>query len=282
MSLSEQQEAFKKRVAEYAEKMMGEEYIEYYAQNGNTKAVREKLIKTSHYYHILQLMGDPDLDEDRMNITLDLAKEKITKLKDRDMQRTEVVKINLIGNHTSAWNIAHYHYEKAVKTLCMMMVTFMDYIIQEQGGESVIYDGLDKTKYFNLLDEITALNEDYQDDYFSVCTFDFCTKKLGKYMNVPEYDDIAKEHDRIGINGNPERVTKIMNKLKSICGEQRREVFIDIEKAYTPEPLYSEEIYEACYKKALEQYDNNEELAMSDFNGLVSWVNMIYQTHVKQ
>lgn len=282
MSLSEQQEAFKKRVLAYADKMMGEEYIEYYAKNENTKAVREKLIKTSHYYHILQLMGDQDLDEDKMNITLDLAKEKITKVKDRDMQRTEVVKINLIGNHTSAWNIAHYHYEKAVKTLCMMMVTFMDYIIQEQGGESVIYEGLDKTKYFNLLDEITALNEDYQDDYFSVCTFDFCTKKLGKYMNIPEYDDIAKEHDRIGINGNPERVTKIMNKLKSICGEQRREVFIDIEKAYTPEPLYSEEIYEACYEKALEQYDNNEELAMSDFNGLVSWVNMIYQTHVKQ
>lgn len=282
MSLSEQQEAFKKRVLAYADKMMGEEYIEYYAKNENTKAVREKLIKTSHYYHILQLMGDQDLDEDKMNITLDLAKEKITKVKDRDMQRTEVVKINLIGNHTSAWNIAHYHYEKAVKTLCMMMVTFMDYIIQEQGGESVIYEGLDKTKYFNLLDEITALNEDYQDDYFSVCTFDFCTKKLGKYMNVPEYDDIAKEHDRIGINGNPERVTKIMNKLKSICGEQRREVFIDIEKAYTPEPLYSEEIFEACYEKALEQYDNNEELAMSDFNGLVSWVNMIYQTHVKQ
>ncbi|GEM_PF-3903480 len=282
MSLSEQQEAFKKRVLAYADKMMGEEYIEYYAKNENTKAVREKLIKTSHYYHILQLMGDQDLDEDKMNITLDLAKEKITKVKNRDMQRTEVVKINLIGNHTSAWNIAHYHYEKAVKTLCMMMVTFMDYIIQEQGGESVIYEGLDKTKYFNLLDEITALNEDYQDDYFSVCTFDFCTKKLGKYMNVPEYDDIAKEHERIGINGNPERVTKIMNKLKSICGEQRREVFIDIEKAYTPEPLYSEEIYEACYEKALEQYDNNEELAMSDFNGLVSWVNMIYQTHVKQ
>lgn len=282
MSLSQQQEAFKQRVAAYAEKMMGEEYIEYYAQNGNTKAVREKLIKTSHYYHILQLMGDPDLDEDKMNITLDLAKEKITKIKDRDIQRTEVVKMNLIGNHTSAWNIAHYHYEKAVKTLCMMMVTFMDYIIQEQGGESVIYDGLDKTKYFNLLDEITALNEDYQDDYLSVCAFDFCTKKLGEYMDIPEYGGIAKEHDRIGINGNPARVTKIMNKLKSICGESRREVFLDIDKAYTPEPLYSEEIFEACYQKALERYDNNEEMAMSDFNGLVAWVNMIYQSHVKQ
>ena len=282
MSLSEQQEAFKKRVTAYAEKMLSAESIEYYAHKGNTKEVREKLIKTSHYYHILQLMGDPKLDEDKMNITLDLAKEKITKVKDRDMQRTEVVKINLIGNHTSAWNIAHYHYEKAVKTLCMMMVTFMDYIIQEQGGESVIYDGLDMSKYFNLLDEITALNEDYQEDYFSVCAFDFCTKKLGEYLNIPEYKYIANEHDRISINGNPARVTKIMNRLKNICGESRREVFIDIEKAYTPEPVYLEEVFEACYEKALDQYDNNEEVAMYDFNGLVAWVNTIYQNHVRR
>lgn len=281
MSLSEQQEAFKKKVLAYTEKMIGEEYIEYYAKNENTKAVREKLIRTNHYNHILQLMGDPDLDENQMNIIFALAKEKITKVKDKDMQRTEVIKINLIGNHTSAWNIAHYHYEKAIKTLCMMMVTFMDYIIQEQGGESVIYEGLDKTKYFNLLDEITALNEEYQDDYFSICAFDFCTKKLGEYMDIPEYSDIAREHNRVINNGNPQRVTKVMNRLKEMCGERRREVFIDIEKAYTPEPLYSEDIFEMCYNKAIEQFET-EEIAMSDFPGLVARVNMIYQRNVKQ
>lgn len=32
----------------------------------------------------------------------------------------------------------------------------------------------------------------------------------------------------------------------------------------------------------LEHYDNNEEVAMSDFNGLVSCVNMVYQNHVKE
>ena len=281
MSLSEQQEAFKKKVLAYTEKMIGEEYIEYYAKNENTKAVREKLIRTNHYNHILQLMGDPDLDENKMDIIFALAKEKITKVKDKDMQRTEVIKINLIGNHTSAWNIAHYHYEKAIKTLCMMMVTFMDYIIQEQGGESVIYEGLDKTKYFNLLDEITALNEEYQDDYFSICAFDFCTKKLGEYMDIPEYSDIAREHNRVINNGNPQRVTKVMNRLKEMCGERRREVFIDIEKAYTPEPLYSEDIFEMCYNKAIEQFET-EEIAMSDFPGLVARVNMIYQRNVKQ
>ena len=281
MSLSEQQKAFKKRVIAYTKKMLSEECIEYYAKNENTKAVREKLIRTNHYNHILQLMGDPDLDENQMNIVFALAKEKITKVKDKDMQRTEVIKINLIGNHTSAWNIAHYHYEKAIKTLCMMMVTFMDYIIQEQGGESVIYEGLDKTKYFNLLDEITALNEEYQDDYFSICAFDFCTKKLGEYMDIPEYSDIAREHNRVINNGNPQRVTKVMNRLKEMCGERRREVFIDIEKAYTPEPLYSEDIFEMCYNKAIEQFET-EEIAMSDFPGLVARVNMIYQRNVKQ
>lgn len=281
MSLSAQQEAFKKRVVAYTEKMMGEEYIEYYAKNENTKAVREKLIRANHYNHILQLMGDPDLDENQMDIVLALAKAKITKVKDKDMQRTEVIKINLIGDHTSAWNIAHYYYEKAIKTLCMMMVTFMDYIVQEQGGESVIYEGLDKTKYFNLLDEITALNEEYQDDYFSICAFDFCTKKLGEYMDIPEYSDIAREHNRVINNGNPQRVTKVMNRLKEMCGERRREVFIDIEKAYTPEPLYSEDIFEMCYNKAIEQF-KTEENAMSNFTGLVARVNMIYQRNVKQ
>ena len=36
------------------------------------------------------------------------------------------------------------------------------------------------------------------------------------------------------------------------------------------------------HENALEHYDNNEEVAMSDFNGLVSCVNMVYQNHVKE
>ncbi len=281
MSLRKQQEALKRKVIANEEEMLGEECFECYIKKENTKAIREKLIKTSHYYHILKLMGDQDLDERKMDITFALIKEKIIKVKDKDMQRTEVIKSNLIGNHTSAWNIAHYHYEKAIKTLCMMMVTFMDYIVQEKGEESILYEGLDKTKYFNLLDEITALNEEYQDDYFSICAFDFCTKKLGEYMEIPEYSNIAREHNRVINNGNPELVTTVMQRLKKICGDRRREVFIDIEKAYTPEPLYLEEIFDLCYQKALEQYES-EEIAMSDFAGLVSRVNMLYQGNVRQ
>lgn len=265
----------------YREKILGEEYEEYYVRKENTKAVREKLIKMNHYNHVLELMDDDEFNPDAANTLYDLAKVKITKLTDKEEQKKEVIKMNLIGGHAAAWNIAHYYYEKASKTLCQMMITFMDYIIQEQDGESVIYEGLDKAKYFNLLDEIISLNDDYQESYFSICAFDFCTDKLGKYLDVPEYSLIDKEHERIHINGLPQRVTNVLNRLKNICGEQRREVFYNIEKAYTPQPLYSEEIFKACYDKVIEQA-GSEDLAMTDFSALVTRVNQIYQRNVRQ
>ena len=280
MSLNDKQESFRQSVLNYTEKWLKKEYIEY-AEKKNVKAAHEELIRLNHWNHILKLMSDPDLDEENMYILLALAKEKIAEEKDDSLQITELVKINLIGTHTSAWNIAHFHYERAIKTLCMMMVTLMDYIIQEQGGESVLYQNLDTSKYFNLLDEITILNEDYRNDYFSICSFDFCTKKLGKYVDVPEYADIAKEHNRVINNGNPERVKTVMNRLKEICGENRKGVFTDIEKAYTPQPSYSEKIFESCYQEALQGY-GTEEMAMSDFSGLVAKVNMLYRLRLKK
>ena len=280
MSLSERDERFKARVKAYMEKLMGEEMEEYYVRNDNTKAVREKLIKTNHYHHILQMMGDTDLDQSEVNTVFALAKEKIVKVKDKDEQRREVIQMNLVDGHTAAWNIANYHYEKATKTLCQMMITFMDYIIQEKGEDSILYEDLDKSKYFNLLDEITALNEDYEDSYFYLCSYDYCTDKIGDFMKVPEYKTLDKMHERLIRNGNPDRVTKVMKRLKEICGEARREVFIDIEKAYTPEPLYSGEILELCYQKAIEQSET-EEIAMTDFTALVAKVNQIYQRNVR-
>lgn len=176
MSFSERQEAFRKQVWAEAEKTMGKEYIEF-ARKSSRKAVRDKIIAMNHYYHILLLMGEPNLDKVQMYVYNELASEKIAKLKDQELRHKELIKLNLLSTHTSAWNIAHFHYEKAIKILCMMMVTLMDYIIQEQGGLSILYQTLDTTKYFNLLDEITSLNADYQDEYFSICAFDFCTKK---------------------------------------------------------------------------------------------------------
>lgn len=280
MSFSERQEAFRKQVWAEAEKTMGKEYIEF-ARKSSRKAVRDKIIAMNHYYHILLLMGEPNLDKVQMYVYNELASEKIAKLKDQELRHKELIKLNLLSTHTSAWNIAHFHYEKAIKILCMMMVTLMDYIIQEQGGLSILYQTLDTTKYFNLLDEITSLNADYQDAYFSICAFDFCTKKLGNYLHVPEYDSIAMEHERVINNGNPQRVNAIMQRLKEVCCEKRAEVLADIEKAYTPEPLYSEDIFEVCYQDALKQYET-EDNAMDDFNGLVATVHGLYQAKVQQ
>ena len=209
MSFSERQEAFRKQVWAEAEKTMGKEYIEF-ARKSSRKAVRDKIIAMNHYYHILLLMGEPTLDKVQMYVYSELASEKIAKLKDQELRHKELIKINLLSTHTSAWNIAHFHYEKAIKILCMMMVTLMDYIIQEQGGKSILYKNREAKKYFNLLDEITSLNADYQDEYFSICAFDFCTKKLGNYLHVPEYDSIAMEQERVINNGNPQRVNTIM------------------------------------------------------------------------
>ena len=221
MSFSERQEAFRKQVWAEAEKTMGKEYIEF-ARKSSRKAVRDKIIAMNHYYHILLLMGEPNLDKVQMYVYNELASEKIAKLKDQELRHKELIKLNLLSTHTSAWNIAHFHYEKAIKILCMMMVTLMDYIIQEQGGLSILYQTLDTTKYFNLLDEITSLNADYQDAYFSICAFDFCTKKMGDYLRVPAYNSIAVEHERVIHNGNPQRVNAIMQRLKEVCDEKRQ------------------------------------------------------------
>lgn len=279
MSFSERQEALRKQIWAEAEKTMGKEYIEF-ARKSSRKAVRDKIIAMNHYYHILLLMGEPALDKAQMYVYHELAIEKIAKLNDKELQHKELIKLNLLSTHTSAWNIAHFHYEKAIKILCMMMVTLMDYIIQEQGARSILYQNLDTSKYFSLLDEITSLNADYREEYFSICSFDFCTKKLGDYLHIPDYDSIAMEHERVINNGNPQRVSAVIQRLREVGGEKRAEVLADIEKAYTPEPLYDEKMFEACYQDLLKQYET-EDNAMDDFTGLVSGLTGLYQAKVK-
>ena len=256
-----------------AEKTMGKEYIEY-ARKDNSKKVRDKLIAMNHYFHILNLLGDTKLDEGQAFVYFDLAREKIANIRDRELQQTELLKLNILSVHTSAWNIAHYHYERAIKTLCMMKVTLMDHIIMEQGGQSVLY-GADESEYFDVAEEIAALNGEYRSDYISICAFDFCTKKLGEYMDIPEYSDIAREHSRVINNGNPQRVQSIIDRLKKFCTDSQPDIFLKIQNAYTPEPLYSEELFAQCYAAALCHY-RTEENAMEDFNGLVSRVSADY------
>ena len=156
-----------------------------------------------------------------------------------------------------------------------MMATLMDYIIREQTGKSALYGEPDESEYFDVAQEIAALNDEYRNEYISVCAFDFCTKKLGEYMDIPEYSDVAREHNRIINNGNPQRVQGIIDRLKEICTDSQPDILQKIQNSYTPEPLCSEELFAQCYADAVLHY-KTEENAMDDFSGLVSRVSSDY------
>ena len=272
MAVNKKREALRRQLSECAD-AIGKNN----AAGKTGKDFCDGLIAMNHYFHILLLLDDPELDKTLMYAYLGMAEETIAKIKNKERKRRALLGMALLSKHTAAWNMAHFHYERAVKSLCMMMVTLMDYIIQAQGGASLLYpatgDGAEK--YQDLRGEIAALNEDYRTAYFSVGAFDFCTKKLGDYLAIPFYEDIACEHDRIIRNGNPQRVTAIMNRLSAMAGEPMRAV----EMAYTPEPPYDEALFEKCYRQAVMQY-KTEEAAMEAFSGMVQQVSRLYQAGI--
>lgn len=272
MALNEKQEAFRKRVLAYTDEWLNDDTLR---GNGGTKASLDRLLKINHYDHILKLMGDEGLKDEVACLAYTLAKQSAMRRNDKAVQDAALVKLNLIDSHSSAWNIAHFHYERAIKTLCMMMATLMDYIIREQTGKSVLYGDLEESEYFDVAQEIEALNAGYRCEYIAVCAFDYCTKKLGEYMGIPEYSDIAREHNRIINNGNPQRVQGIIDSMKELCADSQPDIIQQIQKVYTPEPPYSEEIFAECYADAVGHYKNEED-AVSDFNGLVSKVGTEY------
>lgn len=275
MSLSEEQKKLRNKVDDLKEKALTMEIVEYDA-GANTKETRSQYMRLVHYYHLLHQMGEEVDEEEQQSqaIANSLLREKIIKIKDKERQRKEVIQINLVSAHTGAFNIAEHFYEKASKDLCQMMITLMDYILQEKADMSVLYTAETEShrSYFSLLDEIAALNEDYVDSYFYLCAFDYCTEQISDFMDIKEYRKVIKEHSRIIENGIPKRVSDVMQTLKQIVAEDKikAETFIDIERAFVPEPPYDEQILNKCYKKVLEtKYDNNIELAMSEFGNLV-------------
>lgn len=275
--MNERYEAFRRKVYDYTAGWLEEDKP---GELNNEDLSFEKLLRINHYNHILNLMGDNGLKEDIMYLAYGLAKEKVMGMKNKSDRSSGLARLNVIALHTSAWNIAHFHYERAIKTLCMMMVTLMDNIIRELGGSSVLYNGLDETKYFDLLDEITSLNETYRIDYINICAFDFCTKKLGEYLDIPEYSYIAREHNRVINNGNPKRVQQIIDRLRDLCSGGQSGIIGRIQEAYTPEPVYSEDLFEQCYADAMGYYQT-EDNAVQDFNGLVARVSNYYLISTK-
>jgi len=257
--------------------------MEDYSSGANTKAVRDQMLRMAHYYHLLQNMGDEDPEnKSKLETYWAIAREKIQKSKESEARWKEIAQSCLIDQHTKAWNMAEYYYEKGSKVLCQMMVTLMDYIIQEKAdGTSILYKGADRTSYFDLLDEIKELQEQYEECYYFLCAYDFCTEKIASFTNIKEYKQLNKEHERIIINGLPKKVTECINTLKEIAGESKKDYFIDIVKAFKPEPLYLEELLEECYQKAVEQYQD-EVKAMTIFATLVIKTDEFYEAYMKE
>jgi len=254
-----------------------------YSYCANTKAMREQLLKLAHYYHLLQNMGDENLEiSSKIEICLNIAREKIQKSKESESHLKELAMSCLVEQHTKALNMAEYYYEKGSKILCQMMVTVMDYIIQEKAnGISILYKDENNASYFDLLDEIKELQQQYENFYYFLCVYDFCTEKIASFTNIKEYKQLNKEHERIIVNGLPKRVTECIKTLKEIAGDNKKDYFIDIDKAFKPEPLYVEELLEECYKKAVLQCQD-EIKAMTIFATLVIKTDAFYEALMKK
>ena len=255
--------------------------IEEHAAGRNTKQMRRQLLRIAHYYHLLQNLGDQKADPEKMEQYWTLAKVKIQKAKEYDGLWREIAEANLIDEHTRAWNLAEYYYEKATKILCQMTITLMDYLLQEQAGFSILYKGKDKSSYFTLLDEITSLNEGYQECCCFLSAYDFCTTKIADFTGIEEYRQLVKEHERIVTNGMPQRVAETMEKLREVAGKEKAEYFIDICRAYNPQPPYFEDILEDQYKRAVSFY-GDEIKAMAVFCNLVIKTDEYYEGCIKE
>ena len=246
----------------------------------NTRRVRRQVIKIAHYYHLLQNHGDKYVAE-KVEQFCELAKIKIREAKDYDGRWREIAELCLIDEHTRAWNLAEYYYEKATKILCQMTITLMDYILQEQTGISILYNGMDKSGYYDLLEEITELNSDYVDCCCFLSSYDYCAKKIADFTEIVEYRQLVKEHERIMTNGMPGRVTDAMKQLKEISEERDTYYIMELFNSYTPNPPYCEDDLEKQYLKAVAYY-GDEIKAMTNFFNLVIKVDEYYGTCIKK
>lgn len=251
--------------------------------NINTAKFRDQMLRMAHYYYLLQCMGCENIDnKNNMEFYLKIAKQKINSAKNSVVIPKQIAEAYLIDQHTKAWNMAEYYYEKGSKILCQMMVTLMDYIIHTRLNEtSILYKNRDREKYLNLTDEIKVLNKDYEECYLFLCIYDYCTDKIADFTKISEYKQLTKEHERIIENGLPRKVTDCINIVQEIANENQKDYVSNLCTAYYPKPVFSEVVFEECYKQAVSEYQNDMN-AMAMFTGLVIKTDEIYGKRMKK
>lgn len=246
--------------------------------NINTVKFREQILRMAHYYYLLQCMGDENTEnKKKMEFYLKIARQKLGGSRDSAAKSKQIAESYLIEQHTKAWNMAEYYYEKGSKILCQMMVTLMDYIIHTRLNEtSVLYSNINREKYLNLPDEIKVLNKDYEECYLFLCIYDYCTDKIADFTKISEYKQLTKEHERIIENGLPRKVTDCINILQGIAEINKKENISEICNIFNPKPVFSEELFEKCYNQAVREYQNDIN-AMAMFAGLVIKTDEFYE-----
>lgn len=266
----------KEKIEQFEESTLENRLLEYSTQV-NTSIVRDQYLKLAHYTYILKYLGDDSVETQKhLDQYISVAREKIEKARDSETKKRQTAELYLIDQHIKAWNMAEYYYERASKTLCQMMVTIMDYIIQEKASLSILYKEKEKGSYFSLLDEIIELNKEYEKSYYFLCAYDFCTEKIADIINIKEYKDLPKEHIRLVENGIPQKVRDSIMVLKEIAGEEKAEYFIDIERAFNEKPKYSETLFNECYEDSMKVYQDDNNF-MTYFSAFVVVVDDAYE-----
>lgn len=239
----------------------------------NTEGRRKKLLQYLHLSHILRIDGLFPVDEKAESMAGDELKLRIARCTDEDRRESDTLKLSLINEHTHTWYIARHYYEKCSKILCQMMVTIMDYTIRQKIGKSVLYTAEDEKKTEGMEKELEVLSTQFEDGYYYLCAYDYCTGKLAEYVGVNEYSMLIPEHCRISANGLPDKLDTVADAYETIKGSA--ELLTD-KSVLSPEQLYDEAMLETAYSEALKDYDNIEQ-AMDDYLNMVSSVNFTYR-----
>lgn len=229
----------------------------------NTPSVRQ-LIRIAHYCNLLKKQGNEPHNASRVYRMTSGCIQKA--VESSEEKHRDIVDLSLIDEHTRTWNMAMYYFERGQKSLCQMMITTMDYILQEKSGLTILYKGKDRASYYNYVDEMNDLNADYLDAVYYESAYDYCTERLSEYLEIKEYKDIANERLRLINSGMPDRVQMSIDLLKEVAGKEKFEYFVNVE--FCLHPRYDVNLLKEAYRKSISGY-TSEQNAMSVYAKVV-------------
>lgn len=227
----------------------------------NTKKIREDLLKLMHYEHLLGFMS---VEYNRLLIdgetVSDQIRIKLSKARDYEGKAREITETGLPYEHNNAFIFAQYQYERANKIMCQMMITLMDYILQEKAGISVLYTDQNESGWRDLVNEIKSLDNDFLRCWCYLCAYDYCVEKIADYTGVVEYKFLTKEHERILGNNMSEKVTETIAVLTDAAGGEKifGNVAGALSVAFTSKPKYSQKMLKKAYQDVITTYQVKE------------------------